>query len=446
MTRDVYYKSARQAIGWKEEQLHAYTGLRSDPYRVRLIQAPTCIMAGQPIVDAIDWTVLPLNSEFRTRANTSTSLTPVAAPMRLPVPCTPCFTFVNSTATPDYGQLIRLRIKGYDQYGGGQTEVTPWLTIPTNASGSSQGQATYIWISKVFAIISEIAYQADNTSGNDNLSCGTKFLFDADHFLATDGEQIYNEGTAATSHIRNMGIGLPLRTRHGHVNPATHEIEDSSGLLDFLCCQAQNLTTGQVYNVQQHRAGTETGSGAFIAGWTVGEYALSTTQRQWQGGFEKLGLYTATTASAATTQNQPFSAVQPTSVSEVHAIAGLSASGAQTVIDVTGDLISLSKYPAGTGRPFNVVVEGTSTAADGQWICISATTAIMITENFSGTPPTAGAGGTVSLMAPAELPVSAALDPDDVFELAIWLRSTLGQPSKQKSSRRRLEDMRPAYD
>lgn len=435
MLRGSYQNAPRAGIGIQEDDLHPYTGLRVWPYRQRLVQAPTCVVAGFPLTENGEWTPITLNPEFRTRYAVAASRRIIAG-VPLPYPVTPCISFINTNATPEYGQLVRFRLRGYDMFGNGITEVTPPLLIPTNGLGSSQGQVTYIWCSKVFSEIYSAEYRytpGAGSAGFDHVSIGTMLIYDQDDALASDGEQIHiqpsgSEFTSAnTLSLRNMGIGLPclMTPASNYFTGAGFLDQDDRGFQDILSVNLFNATTAQDVLVPRGRSSTPAAGGALQGGWILGDRALNPLG-VWQGGYgNKLRIFTDTTNWPGSLDLQPLQGVEPVSTPDVLTIDAFAVAG-QFILDLNAGTQVPAKYVsnAGAGRPINIMVTGTSTAIDGQWVAAVVTADSIASLDYPGTAAATTTGTVVLLSQAARL--LTALGPTDVMDLEVWLRSTYG--------------------
>lgn len=133
--------------GLDERQLNRETGLRSAFF---------------------DYTVGQGHPTLGTAVAAATSYTDFAGSIPisrqvLPAPVTPCIVIYRLIGTNS--RVVKFRVRGYDQFGEQIEEVTPTITLaePTwnTAGGSGVFFSTcYIWLSRVFSIITSVEFNA----------------------------------------------------------------------------------------------------------------------------------------------------------------------------------------------------------------------------------------------------------------------------------------------
>lgn len=207
-------------LGLREEHLHPEAGLRVMPWRARLRPSPGCIVGDTNIVDQTSWTALTIS---------------VARGM-MPIPATLCVTFRNNNATPQFGQKLRFRAKGYGQFGEPVEEVTPLIELADNSGGGTPAQPfeTRIHLSRVFSRVVSFEYQASDIDGsNDFVHVGFRPSYYEDYYLFGSGLS----DTYQVVYPQNFGLGLPLHTqRYGFGG------SPSDGALDLLTVELTDAT------------------------------------------------------------------------------------------------------------------------------------------------------------------------------------------------------------
>lgn len=161
-------------IGVAEFSLGEATGLRGAGGSIAIVHAPEMIVAFTAIVSDVSWQTLALPN----------------GPVRMPWPQTICFT-IDQLATPSVWSA-RFRVRGFDQFGQYQEEVTPilgWLAIAN----------VYVYLSTTFSVVTSVAFSSNSVPAGTNLAVGVR----------PDFRQVED---ATNTHIAgiNQGYGLPL--------------------------------------------------------------------------------------------------------------------------------------------------------------------------------------------------------------------------------------------
>lgn len=186
-------------VGIREEGLHTECGMRTAQVSVTLKaqgveMQPAVLFGGVGSADVLEWTTVGgvLNG-------------------RLSQPMTPMI--IVSALVPT-GKLVRVRVRGLNQFYAHQTEISPWVAAGPLIT-------TAFPLSKVFSLVRLFEYQSINFDiAGDVIAMGTSNIFDPIN-IADDTEDEDNAVTLL--HGENLGIGLPLRiSPYGVAQPYAH--------------------------------------------------------------------------------------------------------------------------------------------------------------------------------------------------------------------------------
>lgn len=181
--------------GMVEEGIHPGSGLRSVIQTGVLMNSEKCLgYSNAALTNTTGWTTLVTEaaSAFRNR---------------LPFPCTPCITYVQTNGAPANNQVLSVRIQGLDQFGTYVREEILNIT-PSNSPVVGTVQAPYvrktrIWCTKVFAIVTKIEYQVSSVqAASDRLAVGVYWDWDIGGPPAPYEDYFYQS---------SQGIGTPYR-------------------------------------------------------------------------------------------------------------------------------------------------------------------------------------------------------------------------------------------
>lgn len=287
--------------GIREHNLHPSSGLRSEFLRYNMIQDLEFFANDAANLNVEDQTTF-------TTLNTRSTLSNRAYPGRInaPYPTVVVITFFDTTNAPAYGEVLRFRITGRDQFGDQQVELTPTITIADNGSTDTNGMRTMIICSKVFSVVYKIEFTGSGIgSGATGKSIFAGFapfyttaFSAADGWLAADANGGYQvHGVGANSTLLNWGIGLPMRIRPWQISgPATDLVSNKNGRWEIL---GGSLALGNTDTYPmpaalwaQKSRRFDTGVDFAVAdlngGYTIGH----SVPGGWQGTSQKLGFIT----------------------------------------------------------------------------------------------------------------------------------------------------------
>lgn len=173
------------------------------------------------------------------------SLTVTDAPIVWP---TTLVARINQSATPASG-TVALRVKGYDQFGGYQEEVTPFAAVAAKTN-------TYIYLGKVFSRVISAEWQSVGISAAvSTIELGTRYDW-------TRTNDASNEHVAGV----NLGLGTTIEIGQTKYQPSgRYGIDHTDFTGDFDNIECQNVgyydITGTSYEVVNASVGDTDASG-----------------------------------------------------------------------------------------------------------------------------------------------------------------------------------------
>lgn len=267
--------------GIQEDQVRKRSGLRSSILRVRTVTDINYLTAlGSTPTGS--FTVLTNQTDWTHIQETATSqFLPVLSNQVLPYPCTPVFKvrLVQVPVTYPGGQA-RFRVTGYDQFGNGTVEITPWIRF-NNQTGTTANEANfYVCCSKVFSEVTKIEFQANGLSaGNVNeFAAGPFFWPNASLTLPGTGA-VWTESVVGNNDkgsFWNMGFGLPRRCMPVVLDPTgVTALETALAAGSVLGSGNRDIVSGYIRNETQSREGafgTPRADGArLMGGFLIGQ-------------------------------------------------------------------------------------------------------------------------------------------------------------------------------
>jgi hypothetical protein len=124
-------------------------------------------------------------------------------------PCTPLITYFDST--PNNVDRIRVRVRGLDQFGHQQVEISPWVS---KVIAAPSPYLRTMWpMSKVFSYVSSMEYQSEGAGlALAQLGISVSPVWDQVNPADPTGQQAAVQLEAREYlHLENMGIASPLR-------------------------------------------------------------------------------------------------------------------------------------------------------------------------------------------------------------------------------------------
>lgn len=239
----------RSGIGVSEYELHPTSGLRVFPYTVDLFNNDGYLVdpavIGSTIANNANWTnlSLPPNVDGTLYAE------------HLPFPMTLSVKWINTAAT--FGQVIALRVTGFNQFGDPVAEETPDITIAVPAGAPVGTVTTYFWLSKVFSIVTKIEYRASNVGAGNSIGIGFRWRIQRSVAMPAQTYILRETGAVGVAVTLpadyDQGIGLPVRCRSYATTGAA--FQPSEGKYDILGGYIENLTSNQKYGLAPMQTG-----------------------------------------------------------------------------------------------------------------------------------------------------------------------------------------------
>lgn len=305
-------------VGYREEQLHVASGLRNASIHALISTNLNGVcgdiwIGSQTGLARTEWGGPQVSGVTYSSMRAAAAANGVAWNGHLPVPMTPTIGIVaNSTGlvtvlsagSGTHTMIVRFRVRGLDQFGAAQEEITPEITLTTKgyAIATDGDYFTLVHLSKVFSYVHDVEYvnygASDGTNGHLWVTANTSTFrmgwctvidpVPLNGSLATATIQplaglTVDTGTQIAG-IENWGIGTPLRMApYGPANPFTNP-EYVGGTATIL----REKTTPTVLNttVRVPGRGQTLAGSAPTAGFALGRSAAG-----WQGTPHKLGFF-----------------------------------------------------------------------------------------------------------------------------------------------------------
>jgi hypothetical protein len=171
--------------GESEATLAPRSGLRRKDFTLHLTSNQTFNVAARPVGGA---------SGASITAWSGVGSAPALAIANQQNPFCGTLVILVTQGSPAANKTLIVRIRGFDQFGQYQEELTPTIAIANKTN-------TYVYCAKTFAHITEVKFRSTGlTTASDTISIGTRW----DWTRTIDGSNDHQSG-------RNLGIPIPLR-------------------------------------------------------------------------------------------------------------------------------------------------------------------------------------------------------------------------------------------